>query len=130
MVGRDILQPARVSKKNFSCQPFPVLPSLVNAALPPKFFFMQRIAQDAAEVAKLQEVTQLKAVAIMARSRTAEAEGMAWEKDTLLATSHDEVARVTQWVSVLGSQPAIVRQAKDAVEGKILSLTSEVATTN
>jgi hypothetical protein len=130
MVGRDVLQPARVSKKNFSCRPFPVLPSLVDAALPPNFFFMQRIAQDAAEVAKLQEVTQVQAVAIMARSRATEAEGMAWEKAALLATSHDEVARVTQWVSILGSQLAIVRQAKDAVEEKILSLTSEVAMTN
>jgi hypothetical protein len=130
MVGRDVLQPARVSKKNFSCRPFPVLPSLVNAALPPNFFFMQHVAQDAAEVAKRQEVIQAQAVAIMARARVAEAEGMAWEKAALLATSHDEAARVTQWVSVLGSQLVIVYQAKDAVEEKILSLTFEVATTN
>jgi hypothetical protein len=69
MVGRDVLQPTWVSRKNFPTRLFPILPSPVNAALPSAFFFMQRLARDTAEVVKLQEeVTQAQVAAIMVRS--------------------------------------------------------------
>jgi hypothetical protein len=64
------------SKESFSAQCFPVLPSLVNAAIPP--IFMQHLARNVALVAKLQEeVTRVKAAAVMARAHTAQVEGMA-----------------------------------------------------
>jgi transcriptional regulator of nitric oxide reductase len=66
----------------------------------------------------------------MARARAAQTEGMAWEKATLLATAHDEVAGATQRVSVLGDQLVTARQAMDVAEAMILILTSEVATAN
>jgi hypothetical protein len=48
----------------------------------------------------------------------------------LLATTHDEATRATERVSILGDQFVTTRQAKDAVEEKILSLVSEVALAN
>jgi hypothetical protein len=92
---------------------------------------MQHLARGVAEVAELrEEVTRAQATVVMVRAHAAQVEGMAWEKDVLLATAHDEVARVTKRVYVLGDKLATTRQAKDAAEEKILSLKSKVATTN
>jgi hypothetical protein len=122
---------ARESKKTSPPNLFPVLPSLVNAALPPTFFFIQCLAWDAAEVVELwDEVTRARAAVVMVRARAAQAEGMVREKAVLLATAHDEAAGVTQMVSILGNRLAIMSQAKDVAEEKISSLTSEVATAN
>jgi formylmethanofuran dehydrogenase subunit A len=66
---------------------------------------MQCLARDATEVAELQEeVTRAQVATVMARAHAAQVEGMAREKATLLATAHDEVARATQRVSILGDQ--------------------------
>jgi hypothetical protein len=92
---------------------------------------MQCLAQDATEVAELwEEVTRAQAATIMVRARAAQVEGMAWVKAALLATTHDEVVEATQKVYVLGDELATLRQAKDATEEKILSLTAKVAVSN
>jgi hypothetical protein len=64
----------------------------------------------------------------MARARAAQAEGMAWEKATLLATAHDEAAGAMRRFFILGDQLVTARQAMDVAEEMILILTSEVAT--
>jgi hypothetical protein len=43
----------------------------------------------------------VQAAAVMVRAHAAQAEGMAREKATLLATTHDEAAGATQRVSIL-----------------------------
>jgi hypothetical protein len=52
---------------------------------------------------------------------------MAQEKTVLLATARGEAAEATQKVSVLGDKLMAMRQAWDAAEEKILSLTSKAA---
>jgi hypothetical protein len=96
MVGRDVLQPARVSlktQKNFPTQFFLVLPPLINAFF---WFLVQCLAQDMAEMAELQEeVTQAQAAALLAGARAAHAKGVAREKTMLLVTTRGEAAEVT-----------------------------------
>jgi hypothetical protein len=92
---------------------------------------MQCVAQDAVEVAELQkEVTRAQVAAVMARARTAQAEGMAWEKTTLLVTTLGEVVEVTQRVSVLGDELVAMRWAQDVAEEEVSSLVAKVATTD
>jgi hypothetical protein len=57
---------------------------------------MQCLAQDAIEEVELwEEVTRAQAAAMMARVCAAQEEGMTQEKAALLATAHEEAARVT-----------------------------------
>jgi hypothetical protein len=92
---------------------------------------MQCVAQDAVEVAELQkEVTRAQVAAVMVRARTAQAEGMAREKTTLLVTTLGEAVEVTQRVSVLGDELVAMRWAQDVAEEEVLSLVAKVATTD
>jgi hypothetical protein len=102
MVGRNVLQPAQVSKKELLRRPFPVLLLWLMLPYLLSFFFMQRLARDMAEVVKPQEeANRVQAAAVMVRAHAAQAEGMAREKATLLAKTHDEAAGATQRVSIL-----------------------------
>jgi hypothetical protein len=92
---------------------------------------MQCVAQDVVEVAELQkEVTRAQVAAVMARACTAQAEGMAREKTTLLVTTLGEVVEVTQRVSVLGDELVAMRRAQDVAEEEVSSLVAKVATTD
>jgi hypothetical protein len=68
-------------------------------------FYVQRLAWDAIEVAKLrEEVTQAWAAAVLAETRVTRVERMAQERVVLLATAHGEVDEAAQRVSTLEAE--------------------------
>jgi hypothetical protein len=80
------------------------------------------------EMVKIQEeVTLVQAAAMMARARVVQAEGMAWERATLLVTSREEAVEATQRASNLGDELATICRAKDTAEERILGLEAEVS---
>jgi dihydroxyacetone kinase-like predicted kinase len=98
--------------------------------MPPLFlFFMQRLSQDATEMAELhEELTQAQAATIMARVRATHAERTTWEKNALLATAHGEVVEAAQRVFALGDELVAACRAWEAIEDKILSLVAKMVT--
>jgi hypothetical protein len=66
---------------------------------------VQHLAQDAIEVAEIQEeVTRAWEAAVMVGPHTAKAERMAQERAVLLGTIHGEASEVAQRVSTLESE--------------------------
>jgi hypothetical protein len=131
MVGRDVLQLARVSPKMKQEVFLPNFARPSISLITPSLFWlsMQRLAQDATELVELWElVTQTSAAAIMAEARAAWAKKMAQERVFLVATARGEVDEAAQRVSVLEGELAVVHQALDITEKKLPSLAAKATT--
>jgi hypothetical protein len=92
---------------------------------------VQRLAQDATEVAELrEEVTRARVAVIMAKANTARVAKMAQEKVILPATAGWEADVAAHRIFILEVELVVVLRAWDVAEEKLPSLATKAVATD